>query len=70
MPTRPILNASPTAVAAEYSGQWVAWSSDHTRIVAHASTIDELWQIVRQRKIEDPVFEKIPRYDTRFVGRR
>ena len=58
----------PDAPPIKYSGKWVAWDAAHSRIVAHASTIQELWVIAAEQKIDDPIFEKIPRCDTRFVG--
>lgn len=70
MPTRPIDAASADAVSAEYSGKWVAWTADHLRIVAEGETIAELWQTVQDQGIVDPVFEKVPRFDVRFVGMR
>ena len=70
MPTRPRDTQSVGAVAAEYSGKWVAWNSDHSRIVACGDSITTLWQVVRDQCINDPVFEKVPRSDVRFVGMR
>jgi len=70
MPTKPI-NATPTGpVPIEYAGKWVAWNSGHSRIVAHSDSLEELWQAVHDQGISDPVFEKVPRVDIRFVGAR
>lgn len=63
-------SSMPGPVPREYAGKWVAWSSDHSRIVAHSQSIAELWKIVREQHLEDPVFEKVPRADVRFVGAR
>jgi len=68
MTTKPVATHPTDAVAAEYSGKWVAWNSDHTRIVASGNNLAELWQLVRDQRMRDPVFEKVPRCDVRFVG--
>lgn len=70
MPTKPIDVKSANVLLLEHCGKWVAWNSDHSRVVAHSDTITELWELVQKSGIEDPVFEKIPRCDVRFVGRR
>ena len=68
MPTRRVDQDHPSAVPAELGGKWVAWNSEHTRIVAHAETLQQLWQAIRETQVDDPVFEKVPRADVRFVG--
>ena len=70
MPTRPHDPRSNKAVPLAYAGKWVAWNADHSRIVAHAATFRQLWEHVRAEKIDDPVFEKVPQADVRFVGMR
>lgn len=70
MPTRIHNDRTISSVLLEFSGMWVAWNSDHTRIVASADSLSSLWQIVRKEQIEDPVIEKVPRADVRFVGAR
>lgn len=70
MPTRSVSTQSSKTVPIEFSGKWVAWNSDHSRIVAHAKSLQEIWELVRESKVEDPVFEKVPRADVRFVGMR
>lgn len=70
MPTRPVEAQAVSAVAAECSGKWVAWTSDHSRIVADGDSISELWRIVHGQRIDDPVFEKVPRSDIRIAGTR
>ncbi len=70
MPTRIADPRRPLAIPIELCGQWVAWNAAHTRIVAHAETLKELRQAVREKQIDDPVFEKVPRADVRFVGAR
>jgi hypothetical protein len=70
MPTRIADPCCPKAVPIELAGKWVAWNAEHTRIVAHADTLQLLWQAVRDEQIDDPVFEKVPRADVRFAGTR
>lgn len=69
MPTR-ISPARQKPVPAELAGKWVAWSSDHAHVLAHAETLPELWKWVEHQKVEDPIFEKVPRADVCFVGMR
>jgi len=70
MPIKQVDVDSTRAVPVVYSGKWVAWNSDHSQIVAESGNVAELWRVVRERGIEDPVFEKVPRADVRFVGAR
>jgi hypothetical protein len=70
MPRRIADLSCPTAVPVELAGKWVAWNADHTRVVAHAETLQQLWQVVREMQVVDPVLEKVPRADVRFVGVR
>jgi hypothetical protein len=69
MPIKPV-KTSNRPVPLEYAGKWVAWNSDHSRIVAHSDNMQSLWQMVREQHISDPVFEKVLRADVKFVGRR
>ncbi|MDA0835212.1 MAG: DUF5678 domain-containing protein [Planctomycetota bacterium] len=68
MPTKPYDPDKTNALPVEYTGKWIAWNSDHTRVVAHADELQELWQMVQHRDIHDPIFEKVPRTDVLFVG--
>jgi len=70
MPIKQVDVDSNLAVPTEYSGKWVAWNSDHSQIVAERGNLAELWRVAREQGIEDPVFEKVPRADVRFVGVR
>ena len=68
MPNRTPQVRPPQAVPAEFAGRWIVWNADHSRIVAHADTLQRLWQLARDQRIDDPVFERVPRTDVRFVG--
>ncbi len=70
MPTRIADPTRPSVVPVEFGGKWVAWNAEHTRIVAHAETLQQLWLVVQEKQIDDPVFEKVPRANVRFVGTR
>ena len=70
MPTKPVDQSATRPVPLEYAGKWVAWDSDHSQILAHSDSIQELWQNARERNIPDPIFEKVPRSDVRFIGTR
>jgi hypothetical protein len=61
MPTKPLVQQSANSVALEYAGQWVAWNSDHSQVLAHSNSIKDLWRIVRDGQVKDPIFEKVPR---------
>jgi hypothetical protein len=70
MPTKSLATKSPTAVPIAFSGKWIAWDAGHQQIVASSSNLKELWVVVREQQIQDPIFEKVPRADARLVGRR
>ena len=54
-------------VPLEYAGQWVVWTKDLKRIIAHGTTLDEVAQVARQAGEDEIVFEKVPRLNS-FVG--
>lgn len=68
MPARPSANRTAAVIPVELSGKWIAWSADHSQIVAHSDTMPGLWQHMRDLRVADPIFEKAPRSDIRFVG--
>jgi hypothetical protein len=70
MPTRKTDQASPSAVPAVMGGKWIAWNAEHTQIVAQAESMYQIWQQVKEKQIDDPIFEKVPFADVRFVGAR
>lgn len=70
MPTRPLRPHETPPIPLELHGKWIAWNSAHTEIVAHSDSLQHLWQTVREQNVHDPVFEKVPRADVRFVGVR
>src|SRR5262245_3945873 len=68
MPTKAIEQTSGFAVPIEYAGKWIAWSADHKHILASGTDLPTLWEIVRQRQIVDPIFEKVPRAESDSWG--
>jgi hypothetical protein len=57
-------------VPIDYSGQWIAWNSQGTHIVASGRTIQEAAQAAAAAGELQPVFAKVPKADVRFVGLR
>jgi hypothetical protein len=41
------------ALLTPYSGQWIAWTPDSSRVIAHANDIDSLYKLVADAG-EDP----------------
>jgi hypothetical protein len=68
--TTPSKGLKIPVVPLDLCGKWIAWNAEHTEIVASENSIEQLWQVVHDLKIHDPVFEKVPRADIRFVGMR
>jgi hypothetical protein len=58
------------AVPLEYAGHWIAWNHAGTRIVASGRTVQEAAQAAATAGEDRPVFAKVPKSDTRFVGLR
>lgn len=55
-------------VPAEFAGKWVAWDATHERIIASAATMSEVWKLARETGEQNPIYEKVPQLDVRFVG--
>jgi hypothetical protein len=55
-------------VAREYGGKWVAWTEDHTRIVAAADTFEEVRTAAERVGLRDPIFLWVPPSDEPFIG--
>jgi hypothetical protein len=56
----------PPPVPLEYAGKWLAWNKECTQILAHASTLDEVHELVDKLDCTDPVYHRIPR--GAFIG--
>jgi hypothetical protein len=60
VPPRAIYEAcEPQVVPIEYSGRWVAWSSDCLRIVAVGDSIDEVSNRATEQGETEPILERI-----------
>lgn len=70
MSMKAVAEQTAAPIPVEYAGKWIAWSADHLQIVARGESLEELWRIVQDRRVADPIFEKVPRHDVRFVGMR
>lgn len=57
-----------TVVPREYGGKWVAWTSDHQRIIAVADSPDGAWAAAEQAGVCEPVLLWVPPADERCVG--
>lgn len=57
----------PKPAPMEYAGQWVAWDHDQTRIVAHGTTLQEVWNAVAAAGVVDPVYQRVRRLDEHLV---
>lgn len=58
----------PQTIPLELGGQWIAWSSDCLRIVAHGDTLKECREAAQAAGEEDPCFQKAPPSDVRVIG--
>ena len=56
-----------TPVPLEYAGQWVVWSADRCRIVAHGATLDEVARSVGPGEHPQVLFAKVPKLGV-FIG--
>ncbi len=59
---------TPQAVPIEYAGKWIAWSSDHMRIVASADHLADLHRDVEKIGEKDVWYDKVPHATIRFGG--
>jgi hypothetical protein len=59
-----------TSVLRTYGGQWVAWNQEQTKVVASGRTFEEVNAAAEATGERRPLFEKIPKPDTRLVGTR
>jgi hypothetical protein len=59
MPTRPF-PIDLTRLLAPYKGEWVALSSDETRILGHGKTIEETLALAKGKEEARPLLIKVP----------
>ncbi len=50
------------------SGKWIAWSDDHTRIVASGDHLADVHQEVEKKGEKDVWFDKVPSRTDFFGG--
>lgn len=62
------LRDSTPTVPLEYAGKWIAWSSDHLRIVASAEHLEEVHRLVSENGETDVWYDKVPDATVRFGG--
>lgn len=60
----------PIRVPRRYSGQWIAWSHDRSRIVANGRTYQEARKAAEVAGEPRAFLTKAPEAEMRFVGGR
>lgn len=55
-------------VPKKYAGQWIAWDHDHKKIIASGRTFAEVRAAAIASGDPDPIMDKVPSADVRFVG--
>jgi hypothetical protein len=55
-------------VPLKYAGLWIAWNHESTRIIASARTFQEAKDAAVAAGENDPILEKAPKANVRFVG--
>ncbi|MEK7499091.1 MAG: hypothetical protein AAB649_00605 [Patescibacteria group bacterium] len=61
-------NTKIETVPIELAGKWIAWSADHTRIVASGDHIADVSQEVTEKGEKDVWFDKVPSRTVFFGG--
>ena len=58
----------PPRVPSQYSGQWIAWNHEQSRIVASGPTLQSALEAAIALGELQPLLTKAPDARTRFVG--
>lgn len=58
----------PPIVPLKYAGMWIAWSYDHSKIVASGKTLMEAKQKAHKAGEARPWLDRTPDPDVRFGG--
>ena len=58
----------PPRVPSQYSGQWIAWNHEQSRIVASGPTLQSALEAAIGLGELHPLLTKAPDAQTRFVG--
>ena len=61
-------NTEVEAVPIELAGKWIAWSADHTRIVANGDHLADVHKEVERKGEKDVWFDKVPSRTVFFGG--
>lgn len=56
----------PEPAPLEFAGQWVAWSKDRSKIVAHGAKFDAVREAALAAGCSDPLMQRV--LGTSFVG--
>lgn len=58
----------PPLVPIKYSGQWIAWDFNRTRIIASGTTRRKARDLAKSKGEERPVLAKVPTANEVFIG--
>jgi len=58
----------PPVVPKEFGGQWVAWNSETSAIIASGPDLKTVMIDAEKTGEQEPSFEKIPSPDVRLIG--
>lgn len=61
--------SAPT-VPREFSGKWIAWDFERTKILASGFTLAETKRAAEAAGESRPILAKVPRADSSFIGGR
>jgi hypothetical protein len=64
----PPLPQQPPVAPPEYAGLWIAWDDQRTRVVASGTDVAQVAAEARRLGQKQPLLEKVPRPDMRYVG--
>ena len=57
-----------THIYKKYKGLWVALKDDEVTVISSGKTLDETAKKAEQRGFKEPIFFKVPKKLTYFVG--
>ena len=55
-------------VPKKFAGQWIAWNSSATKIIASGKDLPSVARKAQAAGEAQPSFEKVPRADVRIIG--
>ncbi len=55
-------------ITKEYSGKWIAWNEQRTRIVASGETFLDAQRAAQDAGVKQPALQKVPPLEGGFAG--